>query len=799
MKIVRSWLLESCPVDLSAEDLAELLTAKGAEVERIERPWEGLDGVVVAKVLEVRDHPNSDKLCLARVTTGSAEREVVVGVRNMVPGDLVPLAGPGARVPALPAALTAREIRGVVSDGMLCSPMELGIAPTHEGILLLEEGLAPGDDLKASLGLDDAVLDIEVTPNRADFLSVIGVAREVAAATGVPFTLPPTDVAEDDEAAEAVATVEVLDLDRCSHYLARILRDVRHTSSPIRVQARLTAAGMRPISAAVDATNYAMLEIGQPLHPFDLTLLKGPGIVVRRANEGERMVTLDGVERSFTDDDLLICDAERPVGVAGIMGGVIAEISDSTGQVLLEAASFERGGVQRTRRRIGLSTEASMRFERGVDPEATATGADRACRLMAEWCGARVLAGAVERGTVPSRRHVTMRASRATKLIGYDVSVADATEVFDRLMMPSGSEGDDVVVEVPGYRVDIEREVDLIEEVVRIQGYDRVGSTLPPVRQTGGMPEAYEFRHRVRGSLMRAGLREVWSFPFSSDADLALTGDADAIRVTNPLQSDDRWLRTRLTPGLLAAIRRNAYRQVRGAALFELGTVFRLVDGAPEERPMAALAITGAGEGAWTERREYDFFDAKGAVEALMADLGIEWSLGEPPGPLFHPGRSAFVMVDGARVGVLGEIHPRVTKSLDVPGRIAAAELEVNKLMRHAARSVEANDVPRFPPVRRDLSFVLDEQIPHAAVVAAIREAGGALVASCVLFDVHAGPPLPAGKKSLAFSVEFRDPSRTLEREEADEAVQRIRFRVSGDLGGELRGGDAEARERPPV
>jgi phenylalanyl-tRNA synthetase beta chain len=799
MRIVRSWLLESCPVDLSAEDLAELLTAKGAEVERIERPWEGLDGVVVAEVLEVRDHPNSDTLCLVRVSTGSTEREVVVGVRNMVPGDLVPLAGPGAHVPALPSALTAREIRGVVSDGMLCSSMELGIAPSHEGILILGDDLAPGDDLKASLGLDDAVLDIEVTPNRADFLSVIGVAREVAAATGVPFTPPPTDVTEDPEPAGDVATVEILDPDRCPHYLARIIRDIGHTTSPIRVQARLTAAGMRPISAAVDATNYTMLDIGQPLHPFDLALLKGPGIVVRRAHESERMVTLDGVERSFTDDDLLICDAERPVGVAGVMGGAVAEISDATDQILLEAASFERGGIQRTRRRVELSTEASMRFERGVDPEAASVGADRASRLMVEWCGARVLAGVVEAGGVPPRRNVTMRASRATKLIGYEVSPADAKEVFDRLMMPSKADGDDVTVEVPGYRVDIEREVDLIEEVVRVQGYDRVGSTLPPVRQPGGMPEAYEFRHRVRASLMRAGMREVWSFPFASDADLDLTGDTDAIRVTNPLQADDPWLRTRLLPGLLAAIRRNAYRQVRSAALFELGSVFRMVDGQPEERPLAALAITGAAEGAWTGRREYDFFDAKGAVEALMADLGIAWSLSGSAGRAFHPGRSAEVMVAGTAVGVLGEIHPRVAESFDVPGRIAVAELEVDALMRRAARTVEASDVSRFPPVRRDLSFVLDEQIPHAAVEFAIRDAGGDLVASVILFDVHTGPPLPAGRKSLAFSVEFRDPSRTLDREETDEAVERIRARVSADFGGELRGGDAEARERPPV
>ncbi len=683
---------------------------------------------------------------------------------------------------------------------MLCSPMELGIAPTHEGILLLGDDLAPGDDLKTSLGLDDAVLDIEVTPNRGDFLSVIGVAREVAAATGVPFTLPPTDVAEDAEAAEGVATVEIADPDRCPYYLARILRDVGHVRSPIRVQARLTAAGMRPISAAVDATNYAMLEIGQPLHPFDLALLKGPAIVVRRARDGETMVTLDDVERTFTDDDLLICDAERPVGVAGVMGGALAETSDATDQILLEAASFERGGIQRTRRRIDLSTEASMRFERGVDPEAASVGADRACHLMIEWCGARVLRGAIEAGAVPPRKHVTMRASRASKVIGYDVSPADATEVFDRLLMPWTSGGDDIDVEIPGYRADIEREVDLIEEVVRVQGYDRVGSTLPAVRQPGGLPDMYAFRHRVRDSLTRAGLREVWLFPFASDADLELTGDTDAIRVTNPLQSDDRWLRTRLTPGLLKAIRRNAYRQVRSTALFEVSSVFRMVEGEAQERPKAAIALTGTVENAWNGRRGFDFFDAKGVVEALMADLGITWTLGEPVGGgAFHPGRSGFILVDGSRVGVLGEMHPRVAESLDVPGRIAVAELEVSLLMQHAAKTLEAHDVPRFPPVRRDLAFVLDERIAHASVEAAIREAGGELVATCVLFDVHSGPPLPDGKKSLAYSVDFRDPARTLEREEADEAVARIKARVAEELGGELREGRGEARERPPV
>ncbi|HSJ50588.1 MAG TPA: phenylalanine--tRNA ligase subunit beta, partial [Actinomycetota bacterium] len=506
MKVPVSWLRELCSTELSAEDLAELLTHKGAEVESIERPWAGLSGVIVARVLEVRDHPNSDTLCVARVHTGSGEQEVVVGVRNMRPGDLVPLAPPGSRVPPLPEPLGAREIRGVVSNGMLCAPDELGIAPSHEGILVLPAGPEPapepGEDVARRYGLDDAVLDIEVTPNRPDFLSVLGIAREVAAATGAPLVPPEVAVEESGEPAEGVATLEVLDLERSPRYVARILRDVRHVPSPIAVQARLTAAGMRPISAAVDATNYAMLEIGQPLHPFDLPLLKGPGIVVRRAADGETMVTLDDVERTFTGDDLLICDAERPVGVAGVMGGAVAEISESTTEVLLEAATFRREGIQRTRRRLELSTEASMRFERGVDPEASPVGADRACRLMERWCGATVLGGSIEVGRTPERRRVPMRASRASLVIGYPVSRDDAAEVFERLGLPHADEDEDTIrVEVPGYRVDLEREIDLIEEVVRVQGYERVGSTLPPVRQPGGVPETYAFLGRVRRAM----------------------------------------------------------------------------------------------------------------------------------------------------------------------------------------------------------------------------------------------------------------------------------------------------------
>jgi phenylalanyl-tRNA synthetase beta chain len=790
VRVVLSWLREFCPTEIPAEELAELLTSRGAEVERVERPWAGLSGVVVARVLEVRDHPNSEKLCVARVQTGSGEQEVVVGVRNMVPGDLVPLAPPGARVPTLPEPLAARELRGVVSNGMLCSPRELGISEDHGGILILPDDLEPGRDVQRAFGLDDAVLDVEVTPNRPDFLSVIGVAREVAAATGVPFRPPTPAVEEDAEKAADVATVEIRDLDRCPRYLARVLRGTTNAAAPIAVQARLSAAGMRPISAIVDATNYAMLEIGQPLHAFDLALVRGPGIVVRRATEGERLVTLDDQERTLSADDLLICDVERPVALAGVMGGAVSEVSASTTDVLLESASFERGGVQRTRRRVGLSTEASVRFERGVDPEAVPVGADRACQLLQDWLGVRVLAGVAEAGSVPRRRRLTVRASRAAALIGHDVTPADAAEVFTLLGIAAEVEGDRVTVEVPGYRVDLEREVDLIEEVARVQGYDRVGSTLPPLRQAGGIPEATAFRRRLRSSLHRAGLREVRPIPFVSESDLELTGDEDGIRVTNPIAADEAWLRTRLTPGLLRVLARNLARQVRSVGVFEVGTVFRLVDGRPDERPKVAAAMTGTAEaGWWGSDRPFDLFDAKGALESLLADVGAPWVLGEPLSGPFHPGRSAWVEVGGERAGVLGELHPSVAAEFDLPGRVALFELEVNVLTRHADAAAGDVDVPRFPPVRRDLAFTMPTDTPAGAVRAALLEAGGGAVAEALLFDVHEGPPLPDGTKSLAFGVDLRAPDRTLSGDEAAEIVARIVEWLSRDFGAELRSG----------
>jgi phenylalanyl-tRNA synthetase beta chain len=605
---------------------------------------------------------------------------------------------------------------------------------------------------------------------------------------GLPLTEPDTALEEDPERADEVATVELRAPDGCPCYLARVLLGASGGVTPLRAQARLTAAGMRPVTPIVDATNYAMLELGQPLHALDMQRLAGPGIIVRRAEPGERLITLDDVERELTDEDLLICDLEKPVAIAGIMGGQTSEVSDTTTEVLLESAYFTRTGIIRTARRLDLHSEASHRFERGTDPEGVDRAARRGAALIARWTGARVRNGAARAGGPPERRWVSMRASRATALLGYPVTSSDAAVVFDALRMTHREDSDVVEVEVPGYRVDIEREVDLIEEVVRLQGYERVGAAIPRSPEPGSLPEGYAFARRVRNALVRVGLREAKPLPFVSEDDLALMGDRDAIPLANPLRAEEAWLRTRVLPGLLHTVARNQRWGTGSVSIFEVGIVFRPADPV-EERRQVGLVLCGAAAEGWTaDDRAFDVLDARGAIEALLEDLGIEgWTLGEPLGEPFHPGRSARILLRDRSVGIVGELHPRKASFLDIEGRVAVAELELEPLRAAAARVFRLEDVPRFPPIRRDLAFVLAEEVPAGAVQAALEAAAGELLDRSLLFDVFRGGAIADGKKSLAFALEFRAPDRTLTDEEVEPVVGSIVERLRSELGAELR------------
>jgi phenylalanyl-tRNA synthetase beta chain len=789
VKVVLSWLREFCAVDLLPEALGDLLDRKGMHVESIERPWQALDGVVIARVLSVRDHPDSDKLCLARIEIGGAEREIVVGVRNMAAGDLVPYAGPGARVPAVPEPLTARDIRGVVSEGMICSARELGISADHSGILLLPADAPLGEDFKATYGLEEAVLDLEIETNRPDLLSVYGIAREIAGATGEPLVPPETSVVEGD-ADGTSAFVYVEDPERCPRYLARLIRGVADAPSPLRVQARLTAAGMRPLSAVIDATNYAMLELGQPMHPFDLDLLAERTIVVRRAGAGERLTTLDDVERELVEDDLLIADREKAVGIAGVMGSAAAEVSASTTEVLLESAWFEPRGILRTSRRLLLPTEAAIRFSRGTDPEGAGPAADRAARLMVEWAGGVVLPEVIDVGAAPPRRRVAVRPARASLVLGHEISASDVAEALGRIGISSEKQDGAVVAEAPSFRPDLQREEDLIEEIARVQGYETIRSTLPGIRRVGELDPPHAFRRRLREALVRAGLREALSLSFASRADLELMGHESAVAVANPPSADEPYLRRSIVPNLLEALSRTMARGARSVALFEIGHVFH-PDDPVDERELVSMALAGsAGEGLHSGSTTFDFFDGKGELEALLSGLAIhDWRLAGAPGRPFHPERSAIVEIGGEPAGVIGELHPRIAQRLDLPPRVAIFELDVASLALNAPRATTYRDIPRYPPIRRDLAFILDATTPAADVLSALEQAGGELVGSVLLFDAFEGPPLAQGQRSLAFSIDFRARDRTLTDEEADRAVAAIVERLSRDYGATLRAG----------
>jgi phenylalanyl-tRNA synthetase beta chain len=788
MRVPLGWLREHGAFDLAPEELGDLLALKGLHVEAIERPWDGLQGVVVARVLEVRDHPNSEKLCLASVDAGQGPVQVVVGVRNMAPGDLVPWAKPGSRVPVLEQPLGAKKLRGEESNGMLCSPRELAISQEHEsGILVLSGDLSPGADVKTSLGLDDVVLDLEIESNRPDLLSIAGVAREVAAATGVSLSKPDTSVDEDDEPSSSAATVEIKDPEGCPRYLARVVVGAGEGRTPLAVQARLTACGTRPISPVVDATNYAMLELGQPLHAFDLRRLAGPGIVVRRSESGERVETLDGVDREL-DDDLLICDLEGPVAIAGVMGGASSEVGPDTTDVLLESAYFEPRSILRTSRRLQLLTEASVRFSRGTDPEGVGPAAARAARLIAEWTGARVLSGAIDAGSPPPRRRLSLRAARATAVLGYPVSPEVAAEALASIEIDAIADGDVVHVEAPSFRPDLEREEDLIEEIVRVHGYDRLPSTVPPSRRAGGEQDTYRTRRRLRELLVRAGLRDSASLTFASAAEVELFGGGEPVRVANPPSAEEPYLRTSLLPKLLDAASRNGQRGARSVALSEIGHVFRLGDPVVEREHLAFVLTGLAGDELHTGDRVFDVADAKGIVELVLRESGVDtWVLEPGAERPFHPGRSGAVLVGDRRLGTIGELHPADAARLDLSGRVALAELDVHALEISGERSVTFRDVPRYPPVRRDLAFAVPIQVPVGDVQAALVDAAGSLLDRVTLFDVFRGGTIAEHRKSLAFALEFRAPDRTLTDQEVEPVVGAIVEALRSVFGAELR------------
>jgi phenylalanyl-tRNA synthetase beta chain len=807
MRIPYGWLRELVDTDATATVAAQRLTMAGIEVASVTPLVTGLAGVVVGEITSVAPHPAGGSLTVCQVSTGTGRFAVVCGAPNVRPGVRAAFAPPGATLPG-GRRLDAAVIKGTVSEGMLCSEVELGIGEDAGTILLLGPEAAPGADLVAALALDDVVLEVEVTPNRPDCLSVLGIAREVAALTGGRLRPPAASLSEHDPAVESLAAVTVEDADLCRRFTARVITGVRVGPSPARLAQRLRAAGLRPINNVVDVTNYVMWELGQPLHAFDHALLSGHRIVVRRARPGETLVTLDGQTRALADSMLVIADAERAVGVAGVMGGANTEVSAATGAVLLEAAYFKPGSVRRTARALGLSTEASYRFERGADIEAVRQAQDRAAGLIAELAGGRVARGVIDVYPAPRRPlGLTLRLDRIRRVIGACPPKPKVGDILTRLGFPAEERDAGFAVTVPSFRRDVSLEDDLVEEIARVWGYGQIPSTLPTGTLTlTRRPRPVVVRDVVRRVLASAGYQEAVTISLLDPARLPLVGlaadDARVVTLQNPLAADRSVLRPTLLPGLLEAVQTNVRRQMPDVRLFEIGRVFE-AQGAgkqPIEDTRLGLVITGL-RAPWTwfaGRHRADVFDVKGAVETVVEALGRDGVTVQPAGaPYLEEGRAATVRVGETAVGVLGELHPAVQEAFDLPGPVFFAELSLDRLEAIPAQALVHRPLPRFPAVERDLALVLPASVGAAQVEAALAEVQGRLPAlrSFRLFDVYTGEQVGAGRKSLAYALLYQAEDRTLTDEEVNAMHAEVVQRVRRALGAEVRGaGPGESR-----
>ncbi|HSO96124.1 MAG TPA: phenylalanine--tRNA ligase subunit beta [Acidimicrobiia bacterium] len=792
MRAPLSWLRDFTPLDAPVAEIAAALNRVGLEVDAIDVLGDDITGVRAARVLDVTVHPDADRLRLVDLDTGDGTTRVVCGAPNVHPGMLAPFAPAGATLPG-GLTLERRTIRGQVSDGMLCSPRELGLGDDHAGILDLDPDTVPGTDVRELLGLDDVVFDLAITPNRPDAMCVVGVARELAAAFILPFHVPEPDAPTDADARRPV-TVTVDAPDRCPRYLARVAT-VTLGDSPPWMQQRLVKAGMRPISNVVDVTNYVLLERNQPLHAFDLDRLAGPGIVVRHAEPGEHLTTLDGVDRTLEPDDLLICDADRvPQALAGIMGGGHSEVASDTTAILLESAYFERMGIARTSKRLKLRSESSARFERGTDPDGVATAAERALELLTHVAAAGVAPDAVDQYPERAARpRIALRTSRVNAILGTALRDTDVLDALRPLEIDVTGGDDDIVAVPPTFRPDLEREIDLIEEVARRVGFDQIGRTVArPHNQVGGLTAAQAERRVVTDALVGAGAAEVATIPLVAPDLLARFGATDPVALTNPLRADESVLRAALLPGLVTTAAANTARGRPDLALFEVGTIFLRPPAGqllPVERvDVAALLTGGRFRRPLEPDRPVDAYDAVDLVRILADTLELaRWDLEAASIPGFHPGRAARLRADGHVVGAVGELHHDVLTAVGLTGPVVAFEADLDALRDAPRRDRAFRPLSPYPPSTIDLAFVVDDAVPAAAIAATLRDAAGGLAEEVRVFDEFRSSELGATRRSLAFALRFRAPDRTLTDADVAELRQRGIDAVTAAYGATLR------------
>ncbi len=793
MKISWEWLRDYVDVPFSPPELAERLTHAGLEVEDLAECRPGFHGVIVADLISIRPHPHSEHLHICQVHDGNRYYSVVCGAPNTKEGRRVALAPEGAILPDGTVMKTV-SIQGIPSEGILCSEKELGIGDDASGIMDWDSSLPLGVPLEKALPLHDWRLDINVTPNRSDCLCLLGIAREVAALTGQSLRYPKNQRVGAPSLPNIQTSVTLERPDLCPRYVAELIAGVRIGPSPFWMRRRLQAVGVRAINNIVDVTNYVMLELGQPLHAFDLERLEERRIVVRSAIPGENFTTVDGIIRAIREEALFICDGKRPVALAGIMGGLNSEVEPSTTQILLESAYFDPMGIRRTSKKIGLSTEASLRFERGIDPNGCRIAADRAASLMVELAGGSWSPAVVDH--YPRKleaKKINLRVNRVNQILGTQIdrkTMGDYLRNLELKIEAGNQESKSVAVEVPTFRVDLQREIDLVEEIARLHGFHRIPETLP----AGDRPPAQRAPKRwaieqARMLLVAFGFREVINYSFMGpkmlDALRLAPQDPrrQVMRIQNPLSEDQSVMRTTLVPGLLQTVRGNFYRQNSNLRLFEIGKVFFARTGRelPEEVDDLSVIMTGLRqEESWAiPKDEVDFFDLKGALQAFLAGFHVfnYQIIPEIEEPLLHPGQGCRITTERGALGIMGEVHPEVAETFELKQKVFLFELNLDAVMASVIEKRSFQALPRFPAIHRDLALIVEERISAGDLLRSMEEMNNGGIAEIRIFDLYRGSPIQSGKKSLAFRLKYQREDRTLTDEEVNESHQEmVRF-----------------------
>lgn len=812
MLVPIEWLRDYIDLDVTTEEFCDRMIMSGSNLETCEHFCEEMENVVVGKIEKIEKHPDADKLVVCQINIGKEELvQIVTGAPNVFEGALVPVALHKSRIPGPlhgqpkqdgGVKITKGKLRGVVSNGMLCSAGELGfedkVVPVahKDGIWILEGDYELGQDFAEALALKQAVVDFEITPNRPDCLAMVGMAREASATFKKPFSYPDTKIAEENGRGETkdYVSVEINNPESCKRYVARVVTDVKVEQSPWWLQKRLMYAGMRPINNIVDITNFVMLEYGQPIHAFDINQVKGGKIIVENAAKGEKFVTLDENERTLTEDMLLIKDAERGIAIAGVMGGLNSEIEEDTTTIIVESANFNGDSIRATSKKLGLRTEASARFEKGIDPNLCEAAADRVCRLIELVGAGKVCSGSVDNYPAPeTAKTIDVRVDRINKVLGIELSRERMTEIFESLEIKVEGSGNVMTVTPPTIRLDLLEEEDYIEEIARIYGYDKLPTTLPKGNCEAGIPEERALRDLARDSLCAMGLNEIQTYSFVSPKGVDnVRIDEDSwerafVKIINPLGEENSVMRTILTPNMMEVLARNYSRNIDKVRAFEIGNTFteNMINSEdlPDEQYSLCIGAYGKDE---------DFYSLKGVVTELLRVMGITELTFEAESEygVYHPGRCARIAVaskhsgnDGQilydELGIMGEIHPDVAENYGMDGvRVYCCELIFDAVMRHADTEKAYTPLPKYPSTSRDIALLVEEDTEVGKIEAVIRQHGKGILESVKLFDVYRGKQVEEGKKSVAFALTYRDKDKTL----TDEEVAEVHNGVLGAL-----------------